>query len=63
MKFFLAFGAGLLCSGLLAIQPAAARIQREPWGETADHQKVDPEAGLTSAEADARLRSDVPDAL
>ena len=38
MKFF---AAALLGVGLLAALPAEAKIDKAPWGETADHQKVD----------------------
>src|SRR6201996_5249221 len=38
MKFF---AAASVCAGLLAALPAEARIDKAPWGETADHQKVD----------------------
>src|SRR5579872_2044801 len=35
------FAAALLGVGLLAALPAEAKIDKAPWGETADHQKVD----------------------
>ena len=35
------FAAALMGVGLLAALPAEAKIDKAPWGETADHQKVD----------------------
>ena len=35
------FAAALVGAGLLIALPAQARIDKAPWGETADHQKVD----------------------
>ena len=41
MKSSFLLSTALLCAGLLAAEPATAKIEKASWGETADHQKVD----------------------